>query len=130
MFEKCAECKRTMPDYMVEDYPMFFKSPLCPICAGELQKKMFGKSKMDPEVLEEANQFLQTQCKNNWGGHLINPPDECPYKFQSARDGGVWCDLGNCTRTCGDKCSRYYEYKRMTPSQVKDELYANGVVNA
>lgn len=136
MFEKCINCKRTFPVYMVTDYKILFLTPLCPICALGLINQLYKKhpdtpfkDENDQEVYDEAIYFLSNQCKKNWGGHMINPSEECPHRFETA-DLGSWVDIGNCNLTCKDHCVRYYQWKGMSQEDRKEELFENGVINA
>jgi len=125
-----------MPKYLVGKYPKVFKSPICPICALRLTNIILGKPpgtpfdrEADQEGIDEAKIFLYTQSKKNIGGHIINPPEDCPHGFRLP-DGGKWADLGNCNRTCKSHCTRYYQWKRMSVEDRKAELYENGIINA
>ena len=136
MYAKCLECKRTMPEYLVGKYPRVFKSPICPICALKLTNLILGRPpgtpfdrEADQEGVTEAEVFLYTQCKSNWGGHIINPPEECQYAFRVS-DGGEWADLGNCNRICKDHCTRFYQWKRMSEDERRIELFERGIINA
>ena len=135
MFKHCKYCKKPFPEYLVEDYPMLLTSPLCPICARGLINRLSGRDQNTPfkdvnqeEAYFEALDFRNNQSKKNWGGHLINPPEDCAYAFK-VKDGGIWVDLGNCIRTCKIKCTRYYQFKRMSELDRKEELIENGVIN-
>jgi len=136
MYKKCLECKKTMPEYLVGKYPRVFKNPVCPICALKLTNLILGRPpgtpfdrEADQEAVDEAEILLRAPRRNNMGGHMINPPEDCPYAFR-VPDGGEWTDLGNCNRTCDDRCTRFYQWKRMPPEDQREELYANGVINA
>ena len=136
MYAKCLECKKTMPKYLVGKYPKVFKNPICPICALKLTNLILNRTpgtpfdrEADQEGIEEAQTFLYTQCKKNFGGHIINPPEDCLFAFRQ-KDGGEWADLGNCNRTCKNHCIRYYQWKRMSDNERKTELFENGIINA
>ena len=136
MYAKCIDCKKTLPEYLVGDYPLVFKSPICPICAQKITNAIKGRPpgtpfdrEADQEALLEARDFLVTSCKGNWGGHMINPSEECPYAFK-VNDEGEWVDLGNCNRTCKNRCIRSYQWKRMTSDERKLELLENGIIYA
>lgn len=47
-----------------------------------------------------------------YGGHLIDPPENCEYK-RKAFDGGIWTDLGYCQRnSCANTCEEYKWFKK------------------
>jgi DNA-directed RNA polymerase subunit RPC12/RpoP len=134
MYKKCVDCKKMFPEHLVEDYPQVFKTPVCPICALKILNTLRNKPPGTPfdnqqsqEDLEEVRVFISFQNKDPWGGHMINPPGECPYRFVDKDGGGHWVDNGNCNITCKDLCVRYYQFSRMTPDERKDELIENGV---
>ena len=133
MYKKCIKCKKVLPEYLVGDYPLVFLTPICPICALDLTNKILGnppgtefKREVDHESFLEVQEFLVVQSKGNWGGHMINPPEECLWAFQQP-DSGQWVDLSNCNLTCKDRCVRSYQWKRMSSDERKNELFDNGV---
>lgn len=136
MYKKCVVCKKVLPEYLVGSYPLVFQNPVCPVCALRITNKLLRKppgtpfkKDSDQEALLEAKTFFTVQNKHNRGGHMINPPEECPFRFVQ-RDKGEWVDLGNCNRTCKDQCIRFYQWKRMGADERKDELFDNGILNA
>jgi len=48
MFKLCKNCKKTFPEYLVEDYPSIMISPLCPICARGLINRLRGQDSNTP----------------------------------------------------------------------------------
>lgn len=133
-FKSCKKCNKFFPSYMIEDYSYLHPSPLCPICALELRNRLYRKTPGSPfsdldqqDLWEEARGFLLRQCRNNWGGHMINPPEECKWRFK-VPDGGEWTDLGCCLRSCKDRCTRYFQYCRMSETERRDELLDNGIM--
>lgn len=136
MYRKCVNCKKTLPEYLVDDYPLVFKSPVCPMCAlkiiNQIKKRPTGTPfdrEVDQEGLYEAQEFLVVQSKRNMGGHMINPSEDCPFAFKQ-KDGGIWVDIGNCNRTCKDRCIRSYQWKRLSDDERKSELFENGIIHA
>jgi hypothetical protein len=114
---------------MVKDHPQLLKSPLCHVCMNRIYKEIFGRDLLEEKVIEKANDFKNNRSKRNWGGHMINPPEECEHRFQSF-DGGIWVDLGICNRSCKRQCLRLMEWKRMRKNTRLKELYENGVIYA
>ena len=57
----------------------------------------------------------------NWGGFLLNPPEECQHKKNLT--GGLWVDLGCCqSKTiCKNQCERYLSFCKET--QYERDLY-------
>ena len=136
MYMKCKKCKKILPEYLVGKYPGVFLNPICPACALKLTNLIKGtppgtpfEREADQESLLEAEEFLIVQNKKNWGGHMINPPEECPWAFKQP-DEGVWVDLGNCNLNCKDRCIRSYQWKRLSVDERKEELFDNGVIHA
>lgn len=134
MYKKCAQCKKTFPEYMVSDYKNLLKTPLCAVCAKTLLDKVFGRSpeagfkdENEREFYEETRDFINNKSKRVFGGHLINPPEECPFRFKNL-DGGVWTDLGNCIASCKDRCVRYYKFKGMSKEERLEELFEESVI--
>lgn len=52
--------------------------------------------------------------KRNLGGHMLNPPDDCPYahKHFTSPEGARWIDNGICVMNCRAHCARFLEYKK------------------
>lgn len=63
------------------------------------------------------------------GGHLIDPPKECPYRKGPFTDGGVWTDLGCCISCCTNHCERYNWFKRAGSRQRNQDLINRGCKN-
>jgi hypothetical protein len=62
----------------------------------------------------------------NVGGHIVDPPEDCPYRKQWS-DGGIWTDLGCCQVCCTNRCKRYQWYKRATKHMRVEDLRNKGV---
>lgn len=63
----------------------------------------------------------------NLGGHLIDPPNDCPKKKRT-EDGASWVDLALC-RNChsSKECNRYTSFIKMGPNERNDDLKSRGV---
>ena len=62
----------------------------------------------------------------NWGGYILNPPEECKYKIK-APDEGIWTDLGCCQANCKDHCDRFKKFEKQGPKERHEYLISCGV---
>lgn len=63
---------------------------------------------------------------HNWGGHLLNPPKDCKYRFIDS-DKGHWVDFG-CCRLCENNCDRYNWFKEASNKERAIDWKMNGVI--
>lgn len=134
-YKRCKNCNRSFPEHLVEDHKLILKSPICPICARYITNKMkgnkpgtpFEKHTMHVDWLE-AEHFIKFQVSENWGGHMINPPEDCSSSFMDNETGIFWVDLGICNINCKSRCPRYYEFRRLDSEEKREELHSNGVI--
>lgn len=126
--KQCNKCKRAFPEYLIDDYPRVLPKGICPIC-GKLLSHKINKIPLlepfaDPEqelMYKEAIEFTQ-QAVFPRGGHMINPPEECPYAARG------WVDLAFCVSRCQGLCDRYREFRSMSPDDRRQELLDNNVL--
>lgn len=65
----------------------------------------------------------------NFGGHMVAPPDNCPNRFKTADDGGVWVDFALCRPEYCEKypCPRRMWYNKATAQEKNAEWIRQGV---
>ena len=61
----------------------------------------------------------------NVGGHIIDPPEDCPYRKKIGD--AIWADAGCCQCCCESKCKRFLKVKRMRPYERAQDLRDHGV---
>ncbi len=128
----CKDCERTIPEGYIIEYSYLYLTPICPLCALSFTKELYKRGFKEDIYLKNYEKFLgekETKLKQAWGGHMINPPKECPYRF-IAKDKGEWVDLQWCVNYCKDICKRKMIWKRMTRGEKKFELEVNRVRTA
>ena len=62
------------------------------------------------------------------GGHLVNPPENCPWK-RMAYDGGMWVDFTLCAGFCDNRnsCERYQWFTKATDMERAKDWKRAGV---
>ena len=132
---QCKACQRDFPEHLMTVVNYSHANPICPLCALALRNKIHGlpsNTKFEGEIAndmwEEAMAVIRSRSIYPMGGHMINPPEDCPRR-KVLPDGGVWADYPVCSFYCEDKCSRYYQFQKMTEEERKEELRNNGVMN-
>jgi len=137
MSAKCKKCRRSFPDHLVTNVNYSVANPICPLCALALRNKIHGLPEGTPfngtvanDMWEEATAIIRSKQIYNMGGHMINPPEDCPSR-QRANDGGEWVNLPICAYYCErrDDCDRYQQFESMTDEERRQELIDNGVKN-
>ena len=97
------------------------------------QKKRKQKTIKSYRTNIPANRNKRIQ---NVGGHIVNPPKECPYRKIdrpfgfSKRASGYWVDIGCCISCCDRACDFWRWYKNASPQERRTYKLKNGVINA
>lgn len=75
---------------------------------------------------------ITTTC-NNIGGHIINPPIECPFRKRNQSINNVTLchvvDVGCCIGGCDIKCEFFRWWEMASTKQRASWSFKNGIIN-
>lgn len=94
-------------------------------------KKIFEERSLKHKIIARINRRFSTPNNKTitpMGGHLVNPPENCPWK-KMAYDGGMWAEFPICGYYCelNKECERYRWFKKASDLERAREWKGVGV---